>query len=140
MRGRIADASRVPATYARIRLPPPRPPQGCKTDSARPRPGGAARQRGCKTDSAWSRTGGALSHGAQDRFSATGEDRSHHTQAAVRVRFCRLHPDVRTRLPATPAHFIGCFFCTVCSKAQPRPCMAFSGLRWHRLALRFPAQ
>jgi len=97
---------------------------------------------------------------AQDRFSAAEARRGREVeggktdsarlwQAVSRVEsligtghapFCPLPPSVRTRLPATPAHFIGCFFCTACSKAQPRPCMALSGLRWHLLALRFPAR
>lgn len=36
----------------------------------------------------------------------------------------RAYPGVRTRLPATPAHFIGCFFCITCTKARNRPSKA----------------
>ena len=103
---------------------PGRPAQGrSKTDSARPMPGWGRQGYERKTDSA--------------RRARIGPD---HTGLVVCVGSCRLYPDARTRLPATPAHFIGCFFCAPCSKAEPRPCMAFSGVSSQRPALRFPAR
>ena len=95
MRGRIADASRVPATDARIRLPRHarrrgtrqiqrdrgrrlRQAEGCKTDSARPRPG--RRPPGT---------------GAQDRFSAAEARRCRQARSARQIQ--------RGRGPAVPS-------------------------------------
>lgn len=123
------------------------------------RPAGAAGPRAQQDRfSAADARPGRPAQGQQDRFSATEAQRGRqgqqrktdsarrarigpdHTRLAVCVGSCRLYPGARTRLPATPAHFIGCFFCTPCGTAQPRPCMAFSGVLSHRLALRFPAR
>ncbi len=137
-----------------------RPRGASKTDSARPMPGRGARPRGAarqiqrgrcpagasgqarsKTDSArpmpgWGRLGYERKTDSARR-ARIGPD---HTGLVVCVGSCRLYPDARTRLPATPAHFIGCFFCAACREAQARPCMAFSGGCSHRTALRFPAR
>lgn len=123
------------------------------------RPAGAAGPRAQQDRfSAADARPGRPAQGQQDRFSATEAQRGRqgqqrktdsarrarigpdHTRLAVCVGSCRLYPGARTRLPATPAHFIGCFFCTPCGTAQPRPCMAFSGVSSHLPALRFPAR
>lgn len=49
------------------------------------------------------------------------------------------YPGVRTRLPATPAHFIGCFFCTTCTQARNRPSKAVGDTERSCQYLRIPA-
>lgn len=51
----------------------------------------------------------------------------------------RAYPGVRTRLPATPAHFIGCFFCTTCTKAMNRHSKAMDEVEGASNYLRNPA-
>ncbi len=49
------------------------------------------------------------------------------------------YPGVRTRLPATPAHFIGCFFCTACTRLRNRPSKAMRSADGASKNLRIPA-
>ncbi len=132
-----AQQDRFSAAHAR----PGHRPRASKTDSARPRPRLGAPGPGAQDtfSVADARAGGRQAQERKTDSARRARIGPDHTRLAVCVGSCRLYPDVRTRLPATPAHFIGCFFCTPCGTAQPRPCMAFSGVPWHWLALRSPA-